>query len=231
MVKMTLHFIFLDLRKAYDTVNRKRLLEIIERYGVGPNILGLLKFYWDKQHCVVKYGKYHREIFVPYRGATQGSVVFTTLFNVLVNAVVREWLTDVTGNITAAIVGLQGDDVGRMSLLFYANDGAIRSKDHEWLQNLTQYLFDLFRDCTGLKPNTKKTETMSCYLWVIQGRSWMEGYKRRHKGTGDTYSKRKGKELRILFLFVTKTWHWDPYNITYVRNMEWMLPIQLSPNQ
>ena len=45
MVKMTLHFIFLDLRKAYDTVNRKRLLEIIERYGVGPNILGLLKFY------------------------------------------------------------------------------------------------------------------------------------------------------------------------------------------
>ena len=47
MVQKTLHFIFLDLRKAYDTVDREQLLEILEGYGVGPNVLGLLKFYWD----------------------------------------------------------------------------------------------------------------------------------------------------------------------------------------
>ena len=46
MVQKTLHFIFLDLRKAYDTVDRERLLEILEGYGVGPNVLGLVKFYW-----------------------------------------------------------------------------------------------------------------------------------------------------------------------------------------
>ena len=59
MVQKTLHFIFLDLRKAYDTVDRERLLEILEGYGVGPNILGLLKFYWDHQRCVAKTGNYH----------------------------------------------------------------------------------------------------------------------------------------------------------------------------
>ena len=32
-------------------------------YGVGPNTLGLLKFYWDKQRCVAKTGKYHGETF------------------------------------------------------------------------------------------------------------------------------------------------------------------------
>ena len=37
----------LDLRKAYDTVDRERLLEILECYGVGPNALGLLKFYLE----------------------------------------------------------------------------------------------------------------------------------------------------------------------------------------
>ena len=70
MVQKTLYFILLDLRKAYDTIDRERLLEILEGYGVGPNVLGLLKFYWDNQHCVTKCGKYHRETFVPYRGAT-----------------------------------------------------------------------------------------------------------------------------------------------------------------
>ena len=49
MVQKILHFIFLDLRKAYDIVDRERLLEILEGYGVGPNILGLLKFYWENQ--------------------------------------------------------------------------------------------------------------------------------------------------------------------------------------
>ena len=40
-------------------------------------------------------------------------------------------------NMTIANTGLQGDNVGRLSSLFYANNGAIGSKDHEWLQNAT----------------------------------------------------------------------------------------------
>ena len=37
---------FLDLQEAYkNTVDRERLLEILEGYGMGPNVLGLLKFY------------------------------------------------------------------------------------------------------------------------------------------------------------------------------------------
>ena len=106
MAQKTLHFIFLDLRTAYDTVDREQLLEILDGYGVGPNVLGLVKFYWDHQHCVAKSGKYHRDILVPYRDATQGGVVSPTFFNVLVDVVVRKWLADVMDNMTAAITGL-----------------------------------------------------------------------------------------------------------------------------
>ena len=74
-----------------------------------------------------------------------------TFFNVFVDAVVRKWLADVMDNMTAAIAGLQGDNVSRMSSLFYADDGAIGSLDHEWLQYANQHLCNLFRDCIGAK--------------------------------------------------------------------------------
>ena len=134
------------------------------------------------------------------------------LFNILVDAVVRKWLVDVMDDIdTANDEGLQGDDVSRMTSLFYADDGAIGSLDHEWLQRANQHLCNLFRDCTGLVPNTEKTEIMSCHPGIIRGQCSMEGYKRQHKGTGDTYVKRKwkrtvcpvpscGKDLALGFL-------------------------------
>ena len=113
--------------------------------------------------------------FVPYRGATQGGVVSPTLFNVLVDAVVRKWLVDVMEDMTVANADFQGDNVGRLSSLFYADDGAIGSLDPEWLQRANQHLCNLFRDCTGLGPNTEKTETMSCHPMVIRDWCSVEG--------------------------------------------------------
>ena len=68
---------------------------------------------------------------------------------------------------TAANAGFQGDDVGCLSSLFYANDSAIGSLDPDWLQRANQHLCNLFRDCTGLMPNTEKTESMSYHPEAI----------------------------------------------------------------
>ena len=40
-----LYMIFLDLHKAYDTLDRSRCLEILEEYGVGPKARNLLQTY------------------------------------------------------------------------------------------------------------------------------------------------------------------------------------------
>jgi len=42
-----LHSVFIDLKKAYDAMDRERCLEILEGYGVGPNMLRLLEHFWD----------------------------------------------------------------------------------------------------------------------------------------------------------------------------------------
>ncbi len=38
--------IFLDLRKAYDAMDRGRCLEILAGYGVGPKLIRLLSHFW-----------------------------------------------------------------------------------------------------------------------------------------------------------------------------------------
>ena len=48
--------IFLDLWKAYDTLDHECMLEILEGYGVGPRILGLLRAFWAWQVVVTRQG-------------------------------------------------------------------------------------------------------------------------------------------------------------------------------
>ena len=103
-------------------------------------------------------------------------------------------------DMTAANAGFQGDNVGCLSSLFYANDGAIGSLDHDWLQRANQHLCNLFRDCTSLMSNAEKTESMNCHPGAIRDRCSEAGYKRRQEGTGEIYSKRKGEQLCVLVL-------------------------------
>ena len=40
--------VFLDLSKAYDTLDRDRTILILQHYGVGPNLIRILKTFWDR---------------------------------------------------------------------------------------------------------------------------------------------------------------------------------------
>jgi hypothetical protein len=42
-----LYQLFLDLSKAYDTLDRTQMLQLLNRYGVGGNILRLLTNFWN----------------------------------------------------------------------------------------------------------------------------------------------------------------------------------------
>ena len=84
--------IFLDLTKAYDVLDRSRCLEILEGYGVGPNARRLLTNYWRRLTMVARAGEYYGTYFGGERGVTQGNPLSPTIFNVVVDAVVRRWV-------------------------------------------------------------------------------------------------------------------------------------------
>ena len=64
--------VFIDVQKAYNSLDRGRCTEILRDYGLGPKIQRLLQRYWDGQKVVTKAGKYCERLFSTGRGVTQG---------------------------------------------------------------------------------------------------------------------------------------------------------------
>ena len=89
MREEVLYMIFLDLTKAYDALDRSRSLEILKGYGVVVRVQLMLQEYWDRTTMVASAGGYYRKGFKGGRGVTQGDPLSSTIFNVVVDAVVR----------------------------------------------------------------------------------------------------------------------------------------------
>jgi hypothetical protein len=155
-----LYQIYIDLKKAYDALDRERALDILAAYGVRPKMLALQKhFLWDTAQLVCRAGGNYGEPFSAKRGITQGGPLSSLIFNVCVNAVVREWLHQMLGE-EAAHNGL-GERVVKILVVFYVDDGLIASHDPVWLQESFDVLIGLF-ERIGLFTNATKTKTMVC---------------------------------------------------------------------
>ena len=62
---------------------------------------------------------------------TQGDPISPTIFNVVVEAVVRHWLTGVIAD--AEEQGELGKEGGHQLYMFYAYDGMVASSNPQWI--------------------------------------------------------------------------------------------------
>ena len=106
---------------------------------------------------VAKAGGYYGTEFQGARGLTQGDPLSPTIFNVVVDAVVRNWLTVVIA--FAEERGERKQEGMHQTALFYADDGMVASSDPRWLQGAFNTLVSLF-DRVGLRTNLGKTVGM-----------------------------------------------------------------------
>jgi len=89
-----LHICFVDLKKAYDSVNRGALWKILESIGVPPKIVDLLRDLHDgTAACVKGFGRMS-EWFPIQTGVRQGCIIAPLLFNVFIDFLLKEAFKD-----------------------------------------------------------------------------------------------------------------------------------------
>ena len=116
--------VFLDIIKAYDTVDQGRLLKTLESYSSGPHMRGPLAGFWERQEFVTRKNGYHGHHSKVTRGETQGGLISPTLFNIIKENVVRNWIALMVEDELVSHEGLELA-VGQCLGLFYADDGMV----------------------------------------------------------------------------------------------------------
>ena len=59
MMENVLYRVFFNLRKAYDTLDRERLPDILVGYGIVPLTERVLRLYWENLFIVAQVGRYY----------------------------------------------------------------------------------------------------------------------------------------------------------------------------
>ena len=146
---------------------------------------GLLENLLDFQKVVAKQNGFHGPAFPSTRGKTQGGLVYLTLFNVVVDNVIRTWL-DMTVEDQSVYHDVMGDTVGRCLRVFYADDGMVVSCDSDWLKHTMNVPVGLFRSY-GLVANVTKSHTMTCQTGALWAGMSEEDMAMNCTGVGDSY--------------------------------------------
>jgi Reverse transcriptase (RNA-dependent DNA polymerase) len=170
------HFtIFLDLEKAYVTLDRERTLQILQGYGVVPNIRNIIAQTWAMDRMIPRQAGFYGEPFTTSRGVRQGDIMSLTVFNIVCDAAIRH---------CEGATPHQG-----LKSIFYADDGVLIRKDPTTVQNFLDVYMDAFAR-VGLQMNVAKTKAMTIEPRKRQAKMSESAYLHRTTGEGASFTER-----------------------------------------
>ena len=168
-----LYIAFVDLSKAFDSVDRELLWSILRRCGCPPRFIELVRELHEGMKVRVRFGGELSESFEVSRGVKQGCVLAPVLFNIYVQCITRLLAASLnredgihlnyrTDRSLFDLKKLKAKTkISRTSLLElqYADDCALVAYSAEGLQQVLSRSAELYRKL-GLQINIQKTEYM-----------------------------------------------------------------------
>ena len=145
---------FIDMRKAYDMVDREKLWAVLQDKGINGTFLELLKsMYKDSEIWVDINGSRTQDPVKPKRGLKQGCVLSPILFSLYMN--------DLGRLLQETNLGIDLGDTN-ISCLMFADDICLIAKDKKCLQTLIDKTQE-YAEKYGLEINPDKSEILSLY--------------------------------------------------------------------
>jgi len=178
-----LYMAFIDLKKAFDSVNRDTLWEILKHFGCTPVFVDIIKLLHDGMKGTVFTSGKLTDSFPITAGVKQGCVLAPTLFSLFVAFVVmlvEKRLPEgvpITYRMDGKVFNLRRlqtkSKVSRLSLveLQYADDAAICAHSPDALQNIMDAFVDAYTRL-GLALNVSKTEILHQPAPHVESRPW-----------------------------------------------------------
>ena len=165
-----LYVVFIDYKKAFDTVDRNVLFKILEKQGVSTKFLNMLKAIYKVVNVVIRCGKeFTNKIYCPL-GVKQGCLLSPLLFSLLITEVAKK----IAEKGRAGYQFIPG--APQIYSLLFADDIVLISTTPIGLQNQLNSLKEA-SDEIGLSVNHDKTKVMTFRKGGFLGRreKWFFG--------------------------------------------------------
>ena len=97
--RILLFLCFVDLTKAYDSVNRQSMAAILKEYGVPHQLIAIIEELHFETWCKVRFAGDTSEIFEVTTGVRQGCVLSPLIFICFLDKILREAKTTLNGGL------------------------------------------------------------------------------------------------------------------------------------
>ena len=144
----SLYYAFIDFKKAYDSIDRKKLIEVLVDFKINPQVIDLIVQMYQDDNTVIKLGNMKEKVEVT-GGIRQGCCISTLLFKMVTFKIIDELRKKKKYK-----VGKFNDNS-----LWLADDATLIADSMETLKELLDCL-SIAGGKYGLEINEKKTKIM-----------------------------------------------------------------------
>ena len=150
--KQEIYLLYVDLKKAYDSVPQSKLWEALEKTNISITLIKAVQELYKNNTSQVKKGQTVSKGFSINKGLKQGCCLSPTLFKIYLEQALKTWKRK------CEQMGILLNDSILYTLCF-ADDQIILAQDYEDWEYMTRKLIEEYNKW-GLEVNLKKTEYM-----------------------------------------------------------------------